>query len=577
MYSGGFRFSPGFRACIAVAPEQVRYEGGEGAIPRQRGGPAAAFAPLSLWWRHNTLRRHHSDFSAPWGRSLPNLSLREGGRRQGGATPKCAPCSGPSGDPPASGPGMYMGSSGATIHTAMGRIGRNQLCPCGSGKKFKKCCGSPQPAPLTDPARVTEWPSLFGPEAAVLTSLLDSFARSARPRTYRIMPCAEYAALESIAKRNQVYWQEMLYRAHFGACVALMRLREWLHGSERALADGNVLMLAAGIRGFLEAAADTWQSFSDVPSSLADCHIVVRLAIKGEYSEQLALAPELENMLIHFAFARKLKPGEGPAIHSATTAKNAISAIEESAPAIGTVYAALCDYAHPAAASVFRFGEIIHSGKVTFSPQAGPEKTREILTLSGEVGRVALVLGAAPVVMTLKVLNSLAFTPVATPWADGVAALLSAEAAGGRAGGLALELAMHPLVGAVLLRTCWRDALMHDAKLYPPDVQGRQAVNARRGERRAVVGADGVRQTDLAEQSAEDRFGVGAARTSTGSLSARSTTSLLASKRADEGPRNAPALPRLPSPARPSYPAAAPARLAKIAWGPPVLGKMFGK
>ncbi len=67
---------------------------------------------------------------------------------------------------------------------------------------------------------------------------------------------------------------------------------------------------------------------------------------------------------------------------------------------------------------------------------------------------------------------------------------------------------MHPLVGAVLLRTCWRDALMHDAKLYPPDVQRRQAVNARRGERRAVVGADSVRQTDLAEQSAEDRFGV---------------------------------------------------------------------
>ena len=241
------------------------------------------------------------------------------------------------------------------------------------------------------------------------------------PRTYRIMPPAEYAALESIAERNQVYWQEILYRTHFGACAALMRLREWLHGSERALADGNVLMLTAGIRGFLEAAADTWQSFSDVSPTLADCHIVVRRAIKGEFSEHLALAPELESMLIHFAYARKLKADEGPALHSATTAKDAISAIEESAPAIGTVYAALCDYAHPAAASVFRFaGELIHSDKVTFDPQAGPEKTREILTLSGEVGRVALVLGAAPVVTTLKVLNSFAFTPVATPWADGV-------------------------------------------------------------------------------------------------------------------------------------------------------------
>ena len=22
-----------------------------------------------------------------------------------------------------------------------GKVGRNDLCPCGSGKKFKKCCG----------------------------------------------------------------------------------------------------------------------------------------------------------------------------------------------------------------------------------------------------------------------------------------------------------------------------------------------------------------------------------------------------------------------------------------------------
>jgi len=26
-------------------------------------------------------------------------------------------------------------------HTPFGRVGRNDLCPCGSGKKYKKCCG----------------------------------------------------------------------------------------------------------------------------------------------------------------------------------------------------------------------------------------------------------------------------------------------------------------------------------------------------------------------------------------------------------------------------------------------------
>jgi uncharacterized protein YecA (UPF0149 family) len=27
--------------------------------------------------------------------------------------------------------------------TASAKVGRNETCPCGSGKKFKKCCGSP--------------------------------------------------------------------------------------------------------------------------------------------------------------------------------------------------------------------------------------------------------------------------------------------------------------------------------------------------------------------------------------------------------------------------------------------------
>jgi uncharacterized protein len=31
-----------------------------------------------------------------------------------------------------------------TIRRETGKVGRNDLCPCGSGKKYKKCCGSPE-------------------------------------------------------------------------------------------------------------------------------------------------------------------------------------------------------------------------------------------------------------------------------------------------------------------------------------------------------------------------------------------------------------------------------------------------
>jgi SEC-C motif len=34
----------------------------------------------------------------------------------------------------------------------MTKIGRNQLCPCGSGQKYKRCCGSLAGTPMPRPA-----------------------------------------------------------------------------------------------------------------------------------------------------------------------------------------------------------------------------------------------------------------------------------------------------------------------------------------------------------------------------------------------------------------------------------------
>jgi uncharacterized protein len=32
----------------------------------------------------------------------------------------------------------------STLRREEPKTGRNDLCPCGSGKKFKKCCGAPE-------------------------------------------------------------------------------------------------------------------------------------------------------------------------------------------------------------------------------------------------------------------------------------------------------------------------------------------------------------------------------------------------------------------------------------------------
>jgi uncharacterized protein YecA (UPF0149 family) len=35
-----------------------------------------------------------------------------------------------------------MQQKGNTVRREVPKVGRNDPCPCGSGKKFKKCCGA---------------------------------------------------------------------------------------------------------------------------------------------------------------------------------------------------------------------------------------------------------------------------------------------------------------------------------------------------------------------------------------------------------------------------------------------------
>ena len=64
---------------------------------------------------------------------------------------------------------------------------------------------------------------------------------------------------------------------------------------------------------------------------------------------------------------------------------------------------------------------------------------------------------------------------------------------------------MHPLMGAVLLRTTGMNPLMLDAEPHPPHVQIREPVDRLRRERHAVVRADGAWQPVLTERPLEDR------------------------------------------------------------------------
>ncbi len=71
------------------------------------------------------------------------------------------------------------------------------------------------------------------------------------------------------------------------------------------------------------------------------------------------------------------------------------------------------------------------------------------------------------------------------------AGLLLQEIHAWRAGGFALEGAMHALMASVLLRAAWLDALDVDAQAQPPDRKlGKSIESVGSGERRAIVGTN---------------------------------------------------------------------------------------
>src|SRR5437667_8186287 len=69
-------------------------------------------------------------------------------------------------------------------------------------------------------------------------------------------------------------------------------------------------------------------------------------------------------------------------------------------------------------------------------------------------------------------------------------ALLRGQGRPWRSNGVSLQGLVHPLVRPVLLGLPGQNPLMLNAESQPPDVELREAVNAGRGERHAIVCAD---------------------------------------------------------------------------------------
>lgn len=226
-------------------------------------------------------------------------------------------------------------------------------------------------------------------------------------------------SLENPAEGSRVYWRETLSRAHLAAAISLRRNKTWLDGACSAAHNQNPLALAACLRGFIEAAADTHDALSQVPLTIATTSANIFRALSGK-SEVFVGNQELEDKLIHFAYAKKFRGKEN--IDEKYRAKTAAEYIAEfkwfNAPAVVDLYSKLCEYAHAAAPSVHMFlDQLDEPAETTLSHKkdAHLDLPRDLPLIMERV----VILAFSPPLITLGTLNYFPIptlhTPEATP------------------------------------------------------------------------------------------------------------------------------------------------------------------
>ena len=106
---------------------------------------------------------------------------------------------------------------------------------------------------------------------------------------------------------GRVYWLEILNRAHLNSVTSIMRTCRWADVAVREHEAGNLFGWAASCRGLMEAAGDTGHGLGPVPLTLAKRHREIKAALNGASLNSVTTCEQLEDTLIHFSHARKLR------------------------------------------------------------------------------------------------------------------------------------------------------------------------------------------------------------------------------------------------------------------------------
>lgn len=248
--------------------------------------------------------------------------------------------------------------------------------------------------------------------------LLESLVVQFNGFRYEFVPPTAFEALikSDVAAAMEIYWREMLFRAHWAASGSLIRTHRWLSGLFDAFAGENLIVFSACFRGFLESAADTWYSLGPAAPTLASAKSVIVQALNRALTKN-TLAEDLENRFIHFAFAHKPVRGESlREQHEAETITKYLSTFETDQPSIRRLYGKLCDVVHPGASSVLSFAKPLddQAATVVFDVAGEAKALAEFAVAFRILLPTLMASGVNTGLFILRTLNRLPLTSVHT-------------------------------------------------------------------------------------------------------------------------------------------------------------------
>lgn len=200
---------------------------------------------------------------------------------------------------------------------------------------------------------------IFGVETKPLFEAIYTVYDGIQQKKYGFIDIEVFNKLlvEDLKAANKQYMLELLQRIQLSSSLSIIRNLRWYEGVYYGYKNKNFLSFASSLRGLIESTGDTLFSLQHMGITLAEEYAMICEVLRGERGNDVIIAEEMENTLIHFTHARKYKKGEEVEnnAHNAESAHKYVKELERFKKGYLELYADLCQIVHPAKESVYSF------------------------------------------------------------------------------------------------------------------------------------------------------------------------------------------------------------------------------